>query len=95
MKYIEFIKTLPDNRVVRFHALMEVNQSDYPNIIFKLGSWSDFTQMLYNTSPSFVTNIPFLASSQSEVFEKINTILEDIITNPGWEGAIIFDTSIP
>lgn len=95
MKYISLAQTLPDNRTVQFHALMEIDQSDYPNVIFKIGSWNNFTQMLYNTSPMNITNIPFIASNQSQIFEKMATILEDLITNPGWESAQIFDTSVP
>jgi hypothetical protein len=95
MKYISLEKTLPDNRIVNFHALLEIDQLDYPNVTFKIGSWNDFTQMLYNTSPSYITNIPFVATNQAQVVEKTQTILEDFIRTPGWESGIIFDTSIP
>jgi hypothetical protein len=93
MKLIRLEKTLPDNRVTRYHRVTELVFGQTPNIMKVLvGSWPTAELAMNQTRPDEINAIEMSYPGTMETAAE--NLLERIILVPGWEGAIVVDASV-
>lgn len=94
MKYIQLSKIFPDGRTLNFHKLHEINYLPDNNLVFKLGSWTNYHDMEASGTPEAVLSIP-VDLGQNTVDTKIDLFLDDLLLLPEWAAGIVVDTSQP
>jgi hypothetical protein len=93
MKLIRLEKTLPDNRVTRYHRVTELVFGQTPNIMKVLvGSWATAELAMSQARPDEISAIEM--SYPGSIEAAAENLLERIILIPGWEGAVVVDASV-
>lgn len=88
MKYLKLEKTFGDGRTLSYHKVHQLNV--LPNTFdVKLGSWYSLNNLMTSGKPDFISSILFPNTSD------INTLLEQIMLLPNWQGGDLVDLSKP
>jgi len=92
MKYLKLSKTFPDGRILNYHKVHDivVDSENVSNI--RIGSWTFFSDMNSGGVPEHISNN--ITNNGNGVLEA-ETLLEVLQTQPEWQGAEFYDTSIP
>jgi hypothetical protein len=88
MKYLNLQKTFVDGRTLSYHKVYELKV--LPDTFeVKLGSYYSLNNLMTSGTPDFISNILIPKTSD------INSLLEQVILLPDWQGGDLVDLSKP
>lgn len=93
MSYIKLLKTLPDNRTVEYHQIQDVVFGEPKNMVVKIGSFTNETDVNTQASGDAVISIPMTYTGTYE--DALTDLLNKILLLPEWSGGVLVDNSIP
>jgi hypothetical protein len=88
MKYLILQKTFTDGRTLSYHKVYELNVLP-DNYEVKLASYYNLNNLMNSGKPDFISSISLPKTSDTD------TLLEQIVLLPDWQGGDFVDLSKP
>lgn len=91
MSILKLTKTLPDNRKVEYHKIMEVIFDTQPNhMIIKMGSYSNKADAFTQAVPDATLLIPMDYTGTYQ--DALTDIINKVMLQPDWTGGELIES---